>query len=67
MFISTLIYSVLLSQVLLADALTSISKVLKDFGTYLVVMYAMSQGRNVIEFHDSAMVVVAMFASLPFL
>ncbi len=54
-------------EVLLADALTSISKALKDFGTYLVVLYAAMQGKNSIDYHDRAMIVVAVLASLPFL
>lgn len=53
-------------EVLLADALTSISKVLKDFGTTLVVIYATFSNRNILEFHDSAMILVALLASLPF-
>lgn len=59
--------SVTFSEVLLADALTSISKVLKDFGTYLVVLYATMQGRNIIDYHDNAMLLVAIFASIPFM
>jgi len=54
-------------EVLLADALTSVSKVLKDFGTYLVVLYATMQGRNIIDYHDNAMILVAVFASIPFM
>lgn len=54
-------------EVLLADALTSISKVLKDFGTYFVVAYATYKGKNIIEFHDYAMVLVAILASTPFM
>ncbi|RYH27873.1 hypothetical protein EON65_12890 [archaeon] len=53
-------------EVLMADALTSISKVLKDFGTYLVVVYASFQGQDVIEYHNHAMILVAVLASLPF-
>ena len=53
-------------EVLMADALTSISKVLKDFGTYLVVIYASVQGRDIIEYHNHAMILVACLASLPF-
>eukprot|EP01031_Cornospumella_fuschlensis_P037959 gene37959-46116_t len=47
-------------EVLMADALTSISKVLKDFGTYLVVVYASFQGKDVIEYHNHAMILVAV-------
>lgn len=54
-------------EVLLADALTSLSKVLKDLGTYFVVLYATLKGIPVIDCHDSAMIFLAFLASLPFL
>lgn len=53
-------------EVLLADALTSLSKVLKDFGTTLVSIYSILSHQNVLEFHDNAMILVALLASLPF-
>ena len=53
-------------EVLLADAMTSVSKVLKDFGTTLVAVYAIITRKNVIDLHDSAMILVALLASLPF-
>jgi hypothetical protein len=54
------------SEVLLADALTSISKLLKDFGTTLVAIYATLMNENILDFHDNAMILVAVLASLPF-
>jgi hypothetical protein len=59
--------SVTFPEVLLADALTSLSKVLKDFGTSVVSIYAAFSNQNILEYHNSAMVLVALLASLPFL
>lgn len=53
-------------EVLLADALCSVSKVLKDFGTTIVAIYAAFSNQNILEFHNSAMILVALLASLPF-
>lgn len=53
-------------EVLLADALCSISKLLKDFGTTAVTVYAYFRRENIIVYHDSAMILVALLASLPF-
>lgn len=59
-------HTVTFPEVLLADALCSVSKVLKDFGTTVVVIYAALQQKDIIVFHDSAMIIVALFASIPF-
>lgn len=53
-------------EVLLADALCSVSKVFKDFGTTLVAIYAAFAHHNILEYHNSAMILVALLASLPF-
>lgn len=53
-------------EVILADALTSLSKVLKDFGTTIVVIYSYSQGSSPIDYHTQAMLFVAFLTSLPF-
>ena len=53
-------------EVLLAEAMCSISKVLKDFGTTMVAIYAVFSNQNILEYHNSAMIIVAMMASLPF-
>jgi hypothetical protein len=53
-------------EVLLADALTSMSKVLKDFGVTLIVIYSKITGTDIIALHDVGMIIVAIFASIPF-
>ena len=53
-------------EVLLADALCSLSKVFKDIGITLVVMYSKVWQSPAVEAHDGAMVLVALLASLPF-
>lgn len=53
-------------EVILADALTSLSKVLKDFGTTVVAIYAHTSGKDILDYHDSSMILVALLASLPF-
>ena len=58
--------SITFPEVLLADALTSMSKVLKDLGTSFVVIFAQTQGKVSIDYHDNAMYLVAIVASLPF-
>lgn len=42
-------------------------QVLKDLGTYLVVLLAALQGRSIIDLHDRAMILVAILASLPYM
>jgi hypothetical protein len=53
-------------EVLLADALCSLSKVLKDVGTTMITIWAFLRQEDVIVYHDMAMILVALFASLPF-
>lgn len=54
------------TEILVADALCSLSKVLKDFGTSFLSMYAAFQHRSLVEFHDNGMILVAVLASIPF-
>jgi hypothetical protein len=54
-------------EVLLADAFTSLSKVFKDFGVTLVVIYSRLNGSLPVMSHDSGMLLIAVLASLPFL
>lgn len=54
------------SEVLLADALTSLSKVFKDFGVTLISIFAVMTHQSVIKIHNEAMIVIAIMASAPF-
>ena len=58
--------SITFPEVLLADALTSLSKVFKDFGVTLVVVYARLTGTHILFAHDTGMIIVALLASLPY-
>jgi len=58
--------SISFPEVLYADALTSMSKVLKDLGVSLVAIYAQTSGTSIVELHDIGMLTVAILASLPF-
>ena len=54
-------------EVLVADALTSISKIMKDLGVTFVVFFAhVIRGEDPVLYHDHAMVIIAVLASLPF-
>jgi len=54
-------------EILLADAFTSLSKVFKDFGVTIVVIYSKFSGYSAVLCHDMGMLLVAILASLPFL
>lgn len=54
-------------EILLADALCSLSKVFKDLGTSAIAIFAYVSGTNVTSYHYSGMVIVALMASLPYL
>lgn len=58
--------SVSFAEVVLADVFTSLSKVFKDIATTLIVLYAMATKTEVVDHHDSGMILIAVFASLPF-
>lgn len=53
-------------EILIADALTSLSKVFKDFGTTLICLYVFITKEEIINYHNSAMILVALMASFPF-
>jgi len=55
-------------EILVADALTSVSKVLKDLGVTFTVFYARSlqSGQDPVLYHDPAMLLISLLASLPF-
>ena len=57
--------SVSFSEIMLADALTSLSKVFKDVGVTIVAVFARTQGVAVVEYHEQGMLLVACLASLP--
>jgi len=54
------------SEVLLADALTSLSKIFKDIGVTIVVIYSKICDIEVVNMHNNGMILVALLASLPF-
>jgi hypothetical protein len=58
--------SITFPEILLADALCSLSKVLKDIGTSLVAVFSHFDGTSIVDHHDNAMILVAVLASLPF-
>jgi hypothetical protein len=54
-------------EIMVADALCSLSKIFKDIGITAVVLYAGVYGKGtMIEYHNQAMILVAMLASIPF-
>ena len=59
--------SVSFAEILFADALCSLSKVFKDIGVTIVAMYAMYTQTDIVEYHDPAMIFIAILASLPFM
>lgn len=54
------------AEVILADAFTSISKVLKDLGVTIVAVVAYFFGTDIVDYHSNAMIGIALLASLPF-
>jgi len=54
------------SEVLFADALTSLSKVFKDMGTTIIAVYCYANGTNILDLHNHAMILIALLASLPY-
>jgi hypothetical protein len=58
--------SISFSEVLFADALTSLSKVFKDFGVTVIAIYAQYMQVDIVSLHDIGMILVAIFASIPF-
>lgn len=58
--------SISFAEVVFADALTSLSKVFKDFGVTLIAVYAEYSQVDIVSLHDIGMILVAVFASFPF-
>jgi hypothetical protein len=54
-------------EVLVADALCSLSKVFKDLGTSAVALFAFVSGTEVAGYHYPGMIIVAIMASIPYL
>jgi hypothetical protein len=59
------ITSVSFAEVVLADILTSLSKVLKDIGFTLVIIYSKVTKTDIIDHHESGMILIAVLASFP--
>jgi hypothetical protein len=59
--------SITFPEVVIADAFTSVSKVLKDFGISAFVVYCYFSGNSMISMHNEAMITVAALASLPYM
>jgi EXS family len=53
-------------EVLLADAMTSMSKIFKDMGVTLVAVYSQYSISKIWEYHEVGMILIALLASLPF-
>eukprot|EP01041_Mallomonas_annulata_P000255 gene255-470_t len=53
-------------EVLLADALTSLSRVFKDFGVAIISIYSKAFDTAIIDHHDFAMILIAVLASIPY-
>lgn len=53
-------------EVLLADAMTSMSKIFKDMGVTLVAVYTQYSVSKIWEYHEVGMILIALLASLPF-
>jgi len=58
--------SVTFPEVLLADAMCSLSKIFKDIGVTMIAVYAQASGKDIVSLHDTGMILVAVLASLPF-
>lgn len=54
------------TEVLFADALTSLSKVFKDFSVTIIAIYCHFYGIEIVEYHNIGMIIIAIFASFPF-
>lgn len=54
-------------EILLADALCSLSKIFKDIGTTIIVLYAFLTDTAVTDYHYHGMILIAILASFPFM
>lgn len=53
-------------EVLLADALTSMSKVFKDIGVTLIALYAHHTSSDIVIYHETGMIIMALLTALPY-
>lgn len=53
-------------EILFADILTSLSKVMRDFGMTLIVLYTRVIGADMVAFHDFGILILALLSSIPF-
>lgn len=54
-------------EIMVADALCSLSKIFKDIGITIVVLYSGLYGSgSAVDYHNEAMILVAMLSSVPF-
>ena len=54
-------------EILVADALTSVSKVMKDLGVTLTVFVAhVLNGTSAVTYHNHAMLLITFLASVPY-
>lgn len=53
-------------EIMMADALCSLSKLFKDLGITIVMLYSGVYGGSGVTYHNQAMIFVAILSSLPF-
>jgi len=54
-------------EIMVADALCSLSKIFKDLGITMVILYSgVYGGTEILTYHNQAMILVALLASIPF-
>jgi hypothetical protein len=53
------------SEIVFADALTSLSKVFKDIGVTIITIFAYIKNENVVIYHEEGMLLIAFLASIP--
>ena len=58
--------SISFPEVLLADALTSLSKIFKDFCITGLVLYCYVTNENIISYHNVGIVLIALLSSFPY-
>lgn len=60
------INNITFSEVLLADALTSISKIFKDISISILLLYCYFSNENIVDYHNVGIVAIALLSSLPY-
>lgn len=53
-------------EIVLADAMTSMSKVFKDVGITIIAIYSSVTNTPIITYHNEGMILIALLAALPF-